>query len=232
MLKRSICLAVALIIALAAFTAFAEPTTYTFKETIVGDTDQGPVWYYMFQTDGNAVEELNYTPDWGDNWQQSKDPSGENIYNSIFDWNGFLAQSAKGVDMIVQFKAPEAGTYSIGEWNHYVTDSDRNTIDGKSMTVSIEKGSETVYSADTKSSVTYAGGKVDLKAGEILSFRVKYTAAGFDTLFVSLDDIAVTYEGPAASANNNMIIIIVVIAAVIVAAIIIFILMRKNKGKK
>jgi hypothetical protein len=93
-------------------------TEYAIVDEYEEDDTQGPDWYYVVRKDGGEWQELNHHSDWGDNWQYSTDPSGDEIYFSICSWEGMVTVESgnKGgskYEVGLAFKAPSAGTITI-----------------------------------------------------------------------------------------------------------------------
>ena len=89
--------------------------------------EQGPIWYFLyFDESDEGVHPLNPTPMWGDNWQFSENPQGDNVYHSICEWDGIQAMPGtwmgKHIDIVVAFKAPKDGTVTIEPMEFVIKD--------------------------------------------------------------------------------------------------------------
>lgn len=100
----------------------AEP----MRDDIVGKTQQGPNWHYMVRVDDGDWQYLHHTPDWGDNWQYSTNPMGDQIFFSVFeDWGLFQAfvgfNDDRRFDLALRYDVTEAGSVYIEPWRHVFT---------------------------------------------------------------------------------------------------------------
>lgn len=114
-MKKLLSLLLAAVMVLGCSAALAE--TYALNEETL-TLEQGPVWYFYFlEEDAGAPAELFATPSWGDNWQFSENPTVDNVYHSICEWDGVRAMPGtwlgKHIDIVVSFKAPKAGSITI-----------------------------------------------------------------------------------------------------------------------
>ena len=113
---------------------------YALTESIRGATQQGPDWHYLVSRGGGEWQELNHTPDWGDNWQYSRNPMGDGIYHSM-DFDGTIAYAWVGwsegdrFDIAARFTVSEAGTYSIPSWRHLLVNHGDIHFDGNGWIV-------------------------------------------------------------------------------------------------
>ena len=96
---------------------------YMLIEAISGATEQGPNWHYLVSRGGEEWQELYHTPDWGDNWQYSRNPQADNIYHSIgfgdgiaYAWTGWA--DGDRFDIAARFTVPTTGTWTIAPWRH------------------------------------------------------------------------------------------------------------------
>lgn len=89
--------------------------------------EQGPVWFYRYYSEEeDAIADLNLTPEWGDNWQFSKEPSVDEVYHSLCEWDGIQAMPGtwlgKHVDMMLVFLAPKAGKLTLEPMSFVIKD--------------------------------------------------------------------------------------------------------------
>lgn len=195
-------------------------TAYKAGDQYKGDVTQGPEWYYMVDKDGSgSFVEMNFCDIWGgDNWQQSTDPQGDDVYNSIA-WKGgvcgYLSDSKAHVALA--FKAPEDGTYAIGEWAHFAFTGEEGTdMVAKPINkggAQILKNSEKIYPTGSDWATTYEGDKsaamnVELKKGDMLYFVIKndgnsHLQVSYANVQVQKTDSAAAPAPDGASENKN-----------------------------
>ncbi len=197
-------LAAAMLLSMAPLSASAEEAErYALKDAYTGDSEQGPVWYYMYN-DGEEWKELSHYAEWGDNWQVSADPEGDDIYFSLFDWEGVKATSGEKdgtvYDIAAVWEAPAAGFVAVDAWTFddlYAGDdtewafvANENT-EGK---VRIEQNGEKLWPEDAEWAEIQAENNVSdegltyVEEGDRLFFRVSGAVAN-----VTMDSIAVEY---------------------------------------
>lgn len=184
-----------------ALTHATEDQATSFVDAVTADTEQGPVWYYLFD-DGDGYEELNYTPDWGDNWQYSAQPLVDDVYFSIFDQEGFRAWAGTygdlNVKIIVGWEAYQDGTVDIAEWDYTAyeyNDSDMTNVVADGV-VTILHGTTEVFSATTTTTAAdnvFAGDQVEVVEGDMIYFIMDGENSTNATF--SLDTLAVSYAG-------------------------------------
>ena len=128
-MKKLLSLILALALCLAAGAALAEAPQAVYALNVDTLTlTQGPVWSYLYFDEAqNEMVELNATPDWGDNWQFSKQPSVDQVYHSICEWDGVVYAMpgtwiGKHIDIVAAFTAPRAGTVVIAPMTFVVKD--------------------------------------------------------------------------------------------------------------
>jgi hypothetical protein len=184
---------------------------YSLHDAYMGDSDQGPEWYYLQRCNNGDWEYLNYYPDYGDNWQVSTDPPGDAIYYSLCDWNGVSAQAGFDIleelpyDIAAAFEAPEDGTLKIAPWRHIMFAN--SGMSGLTVTYDpyttqpcaamILKNDEVLYykrlSGGYQESPELSA---EVKAGDRIYFVFRPLAMDMDvTPTLRLDDIMVGYEG-------------------------------------
>lgn len=132
-MKKLLSLVLALVFCLTAFSALAEATQAVYPLNVDTLTlEQGPVWSYLyFDAAKNEMVELNATPDWGDNWQFSTQPTVDNVYHSICEWDAVVYAMpgtwiGEHIDIVIAFTAPRAGTVVIAPTSFVIKD-DGNT---------------------------------------------------------------------------------------------------------
>jgi hypothetical protein len=118
----SIFLAVLMLAGAAAALAESYPMT---EETFTAV--QGPVWFYRYYSEAtDEILDLNLTPEWGDNWQFSKQPSVDNVYHSFCEWEGIQAMPGtwvgKHIDMVLVFLAPKDGKATLEPMSFVIKD--------------------------------------------------------------------------------------------------------------
>jgi hypothetical protein len=145
--------------------------TYKLVDHFPGDTSQGPAWFYMVRVGGGDWQELNYYPDYGDNWQYSTDPEGEGIYFSIFTWEGIVTvgsgrQGSTKYEVGVAFRAVEAGKITIPDFmvkSHGEVDP-ADDPPGP-VNVVISDGSSVIESTNIATITGEVRGKADIPVG-------------------------------------------------------------------
>ncbi len=132
-MKKLLSLVLSLMVLFTAGTALAEAVQAAYPLNVDTLTlTQGPVWsFHYFDAAKKELAELNPTPDWGDNWQFSKQPSVDNVYHSICEWDGVVYAMpgtwiGEHIDIVVAFTAPKAGTVVISP-TAFVVKDDGNT---------------------------------------------------------------------------------------------------------
>jgi hypothetical protein len=108
--------------------------------------EQGPVWFYRYYSEEeDAIADLNLTPEWGDNWQFSKEPSVDEVYHSLCEWDGIQAMPGtwlgKHVDMMLVFLAPKAGKLTLEPMSFVIKD-DGNTYEPYLVQITHVSGEE------------------------------------------------------------------------------------------
>ncbi len=128
-MKKLLSLVLALTLCLTASAALAEAAQAVYALNVDTLTlTQGPVWSYLYFDEAkNEMVELNATPDWGDNWQFSTQPTVDNVYHSICEWDGVIYAMpgtwiGKHIDIVVAFTAPKAGTVVIAPMSFVIKD--------------------------------------------------------------------------------------------------------------
>ena len=194
----------------------------SFREQYVGDREQGPEWFYMYDNDGSGWRELvtaesmvEDNPDagydgYGDNWRlpyeegDGKDGGNNADYSSFTDWFGVQADiSGNGgkTKLAAVYKVSADGTLDIGPWKHAVTTpnddySELVEVDKYSpdCTIQILKNNEEVlYEAETTAmDGQSASMSVEVKAGDEIYFTVTSNGNSFETL-ISFDTIDVEF---------------------------------------
>lgn len=114
-MKKLLSLLLAALMLTSAFAALAE--SYPMNEENL-TAEQGPVWFYRFyNAETDEIADLHLTPEWGDNWQFSAQPSVDEVYHSIFEWDGVHAMPGTwlgyNIDMVLVFVAPKDGKATI-----------------------------------------------------------------------------------------------------------------------
>ncbi len=132
-MKKLLSLALSLMVLLTAGTALAEAVQAAYPLNVDTLTlTQGPVWsFHYLDAAKNELVDLNPTPDWGDNWQFSKQPTVDNVYHSICEWDGVVYAMpgtwiGEHIDIVIAFTAPRAGTVVIAPASFVIKD-DGNT---------------------------------------------------------------------------------------------------------
>lgn len=132
-MKKLIALILTLVMSLSLTAALAEAATETYALDLDTFTlEAGPVWFYSsYDAAENKIASLFATPDFGDNWQFSAEPSADQCYHSICEWDeGIYAMPGtwigENIDILVCFKAPKAGTVVIAPVEFAIKD-DGNT---------------------------------------------------------------------------------------------------------
>ena len=123
-MKKLVSLMLAALMLLSVSAALAESYVMNEESFIA---EQGPVWFYRFYSEEeDKIADLNLTPEWGDNWQFSEQPSVDEVYHSLCEWDGIQAMPGtwlgKHVDMLLVFAAPKAGKVTIEPMSFVVKD--------------------------------------------------------------------------------------------------------------
>lgn len=123
-MKKLVSLLLAALMLLSVSAALAESYVMNEESFIA---EQGPVWFYRFYSEEeDKIADLNLTPEWGDNWQFSEQPSVDEVYHSLCEWDGIQAMPGtwlgKHVDMLLVFAAPKAGKVTIEPMSFVVKD--------------------------------------------------------------------------------------------------------------
>ncbi len=183
--------------------------TYTGNADYIGDTEQGPEWYYMYTTDGGKTyEELTLHSDWADSWQvNAEDPESTNYYSMCY-WGGLDAQAGSvdgtNYDIVLAFKAPADGNVKIAEWNHFGygnvegDEAPYTYTDPEGMnpgTATIKLNDEELYSGEVNGVEDSGKSPVierEVKAGDMIYF---ICGGGGNTscLNISLDSVSVDF---------------------------------------
>ncbi|HIW74075.1 MAG TPA: hypothetical protein H9684_07100 [Firmicutes bacterium] len=191
----------------------------TFREAYVGDREQGPEWFYMYDNDGTGWRELvtaeslaEFNPDagydgYGDNWRlpyeegDGKDDGNNADYTSFTEWDGVKADFSGNngqTKLAVVYEAQADGTLKIGPWQYgaYNVDEEYNFIEldqySPNVTVQILHNDEELYSAESKTMDGQSSSMtVEVKAGDKIYFVASSGGNAMETL-VSFDTIDVT----------------------------------------
>lgn len=132
-MKKLVSLLLAALMLLSLPAALAE--SYTMNEDSF-ISEQGPVWFYRcYSEEEDAIKDLNLADPalgWGDNWQFSTQPTVDEVYHSMCEWDGIQAMPGKWlgkyVDIVLVFAAPKAGKVTLEPMSFVVKD-DGNTYD-------------------------------------------------------------------------------------------------------
>jgi hypothetical protein len=156
----------------------------------------------MVRRDGGAWQELNYTREWGDNWQYSKNPTRDGIYYSICTWEGVVtieSGSRKGgsvYEVALAFKAPFDGTINIPDFDAVShADSENGGAEGDPpgpVAVVVLKGSEQLASTTIDGyEGTVKGAETSVGAGDTVYIYVD--PLGVEVTNVIFDNLALVY---------------------------------------
>ena len=123
-MKKLVSLLLAVLMLTAAASALAESFVMNEENFL---SEQGPVWFYRYYTEEtDEILDLNLTPDWGDNWQFSAQPTVDDVYHSLFEWDGVHAMAGKWlgfhVDMVLVFLAPKDGRATLEPMSFVIKD--------------------------------------------------------------------------------------------------------------
>ncbi len=169
-----------------------------YKDAYKGDKENGPVWYYLCD-DGTGIRELHYTEEWGDNWQYSENPTVDQVYYSLMDWEGLKVNAGMwgdvNVKIIIGWRAYKDGTAKIGEWDYTAYDGSNNLegfVAGSKVTIlhndtEIWTGTSTAEGGDV-----YEGTEVEVKEGDFIYFV--FDSKDASTAHHALDTLSVTLE--------------------------------------
>jgi hypothetical protein len=173
--------------------------TYKIVDEYKRDKAQGPLWFYLVRRDGGDWRELNYTREWGDNWQYSKNPTRDNIYYSLCSWESTITVQA-GVkensvyEVAVAFKVPFAGTIAIPDFavvSHGAEDPGDDPPGP--VAVTILKGSERLASTTIEGRTgTVTGVETNIGAGETVYIYVD--PKGVEVTNVVFDKLVLNYK--------------------------------------
>lgn len=142
-MKKLFALMLAALMLVSATAALAESYVMNEESFIA---EQGPVWFYRYYSEEeDAIADLNLTPEWGDNWQFSKEPSVDEVYHSLCEWDGIQAMPGtwlgKHVDMMLVFLAPKDGKLTIEPMSFVIKD-DGNTYEPYLVQITHVSGEE------------------------------------------------------------------------------------------
>jgi hypothetical protein len=189
--------------AAAASTPAEASGTYKIADEYKGDKNQGPLWYYLVRRDGGDWRELNYTREWGDNWQYSKNPARDGLYYSICTWEGIVtiesgAQKGGSVyEVALAFKAPFDGTITIPDFDVVShADSENGGAEGDPpgpVAVTILKGAEQLASTtiDGYEGRVTGAAEITVSAGDMVYIYVD--PLGVEVTNVIFDNLALVY---------------------------------------
>ncbi len=123
-MKKLVSLLLAVLLLTAAVSALAESYVMNEENFL---SEQGPVWFYRYYTaETDEIKDLNLTPDWGDNWQFSTQPTVDEVYHSMCEWDGIQAMPGTwlgfNVDMVLVFVAPKDGKVTLEPMSFVVKD--------------------------------------------------------------------------------------------------------------
>lgn len=123
-MKKLVSLLLAVLLITGAAAALAE--SYPMNTDVLGQ-EQGPVWFYRYYSaETDEIADLTVYPDWGDNWQFSAQPTVDEVYFSIFEWDGVFTQPGtwlgQNVDIVLVFVAPKDGSLTIDPVNFVLKD--------------------------------------------------------------------------------------------------------------
>ncbi len=171
----------------------------SFAEQFRGDTEQGPVWFYL-SDDGEEVKELFYTPDWGDNWQFSATPSADDVYYSLFDWEGLRASAGMwagfNIKTMIAWRAYQDGTVTIGEWNYSAQSNpaDEPDVYVAGAVISILKGSEELYTGTTTedNENIFEGLEVEVSEGDIIF--IVFEGSQAPSANIKIEEVNISYN--------------------------------------
>ncbi|HIZ20854.1 MAG TPA: hypothetical protein H9674_08375 [Firmicutes bacterium] len=194
----------------------------TFREAYIGDREQGPEWFYMYDNDGSGWKELVTAeslaadnPDagydtYGDNWRlpyeegDGKDNGNSADYTSFTDWDGIKADFSGNdgqTKLAVVYKASAAGTVTIGPWLYTVSTPNEDyselvEVDKYSPNCIIQilkNNEEVLYEAETTAMDEQSASlTVEVAEGDEIYFTATSNGNAFETL-VSFDTINVEF---------------------------------------
>lgn len=188
----------------------------TFRDAYVGDREQGPDWFYLYDN-GAGWKELvtaeslvEYNPDagydgYGDNWRlpyeegDGKDDGNNADYTSFTDWNGIqgdISGNQGKTKLAVMYVAPEDGTVNIGPWKHAVTTPNEDYSElvevqkySPNCVIQILHNDEVLYNVETTAmDGQSASMTVEVKKGDKIYFTASSGGNSFETL-ISFDTI-------------------------------------------
>ncbi len=182
-MKKILSLALALVLCLTAFSALAEATQVVYALNVDTLTlEQGPVWSYLYFDEAkNELVELNATPDWGDNWQFSAQPTVDNVYHSICEWDGVVYAMpgtwiGKHIDIVTAFTAPRAGTVVIAPASFVIKDDGNEYAPYFVKIVKHAAEDVQLFPADgewAQTPVATEGIEVEVAEGDMIYFTVR-----------------------------------------------------------
>ncbi len=190
-MKKLVSLLLAALLLLGVTAAFAE--SYPMNQDVLG-TEQGPVWFYRYYTaETDEIKDLNFYPEWGDNWQFSTQPEVDGIYSSLFEWDGVHTQPGKwlgfNVDIVLVFVAPKDGKATIepinfvhkddgNEWPPYLVQIQH--VSGENEPVNL-LGEEVDF---VETPFQTEAIELELKAGDEIRFISRATDNGGATVYM------------------------------------------------
>ncbi|MGI6725438.1 MAG: hypothetical protein ACOX62_04445 [Christensenellales bacterium] len=183
-MKKLVSILLAALMLTAAASALAESYAMN-EESFV--SEQGPVWFYRYYTDETKeIKDLNLTPEWGDNWQFSEQPTVDEVYHSMCEWDGIQAMPGTwlgfNVDMVLVFVAPKDGKVTIEPMSFVIKDDGKEYppylvqiqhVAGESVVNLLGGDAEFVETPCETEAI-----ELELKAGEELRFVVRAGDSG------------------------------------------------------
>jgi hypothetical protein len=177
--------------------------TYRIVDEYKGDKDQGPLWYYVVRRDGEAWRELNYTREWGDNWQYSKNPERDGLYYSICTWEGIVTvesgakRGGSVYEAALAFKAPFDGAITIPDFDVVShADSENGGAEGDPpgpVAVTILKGPDQLASTTIDGYEGTVKGAADIAVAAGDTVYIYVDPLGVEVTNVIFDNLALVY---------------------------------------
>lgn len=183
-MKKLVSLLLVALLLIASVSALAESYVMNEENFLA---EQGPVWFYRFYSDETKeIADLTLTPEWGDNWQFSAQPTVDEVYHSLCEWDGIQAMPGTwlgfNVDMMLVFVAPKDGKATIEPMSFVVKDDGNEWpaylvqvvhVSGENEVKLLGEGVDFVETPYETEAV-----EVELKAGDELRFVVRSSDNG------------------------------------------------------
>jgi hypothetical protein len=205
-MKKQIFALLTVAVLLLAVTANASAQNFKIVDDYKGDKNQGPVWYYMVRVNGGAWQELKHVSTlaaeyraWGDNWQYSSNPNGDQLYYSFCTWGGIVTiqsgnKDGKKYEVALGFKSPGAGRVTIGNFGviSHGQDDPADPPPGPVAVTILHEGTQLGSTTISGRTGTVRGVNANVKAGDMI--YVVVDPQRVDVTNVILDKLVINFK--------------------------------------